>query len=337
MHIFRGQTADEVWRSAVAILQTEDARMQEGRGGTTREVLRACFEIERPQQRWVVSREPALNPAFALAEVIWIVNGQNEAHFLNFWNTQLPKFAGYGKTYHGAYGYRLRRQFGLDQLEKAFRALHNTPESRQVVLQIWDPRNDFPSEDGMPVDPDIPCNIVSLLKVRNNRLEWTQVMRSNDIFLGTPHNFVQFTAVQEIMAGWLGLEMGSYFQLSDSLHVYQERTGSDLQYLDIEPEPNLDSLRLPKTESDIILSNLYSTTAKMTLPNLPREELESLALGFEASAAYKNIIAVMGAESARRRNWPDASETLMAQCTNPAYKQLWQRWCLRTKSLNTNG
>jgi len=336
VQLFKGHTADDVWRSAVKTLRTEGAPVQEGRGGATREILRACFEIERPQQRWVVSREPAMNPAFALAEVMWIVNGRNESDFLNFWNTQLPAFAGFGATYHGAYGYRLRRQFGLDQLERAFQALQGNPLGRQVVLQIWDPRSDFPREDGSPVELDIPCNVASLLKVRNNRLEWTQVMRSNDLFLGTPHNFVQFTALQEIMAGWLGLEMGSYFHLSDSLHVYEESTGSDLRYADIEPEPNLDSLGLPRDESQAILSRLYATTARMTLPDLPREELQELALEFEASVAYKNILTVMGAESARRRNWQDTAEALMAHCTNPAYAQMWQRWCKRTGSLNTS-
>ena len=59
-----------------------------------------------------------------------------------------------------------------------------------------------------------------MLKVRDGALEWTQILRSNDVFRGLPYNFVQFTMMQEIMAGWLNLRVGSYNQLSDSLHIY---------------------------------------------------------------------------------------------------------------------
>ena len=46
-------------------------------------------------------------------------------------------------------------------------------------------------------------------------------MRSNDIFRGLPYNFVQFTSMQEILAGWLKINVGSYNHVSDSLHIYE--------------------------------------------------------------------------------------------------------------------
>ena len=81
---------------------------------------------------------------------------------------------------------------------------------------------DFPSDNGLPVADDIPCNICSMLKVRNGRLEWSQIMRSNDIFLGLPHNFVQFMTLQEVLAGWIGIEPGTYTHFADSLHLYEK-------------------------------------------------------------------------------------------------------------------
>ena len=35
-------------------------------------------------------------------------------------------------------------------------------------------------------------------KVRQGKLEWSQIMRSNDVLLGMPYNFIQFTGLQEI-------------------------------------------------------------------------------------------------------------------------------------------
>lgn len=31
--------------------------------------------------------------------------------------------------------------------------------------------------------------------------------------------FIQFTTLQEIIAGWLNLDIGEYFYFTDSLHV----------------------------------------------------------------------------------------------------------------------
>src|SRR5439155_956769 len=172
--------------------------------------LHAALSIRDSRQRWVASRFPPLNPPFAIAEVIWIICGRQDSKFLNYFNPKLPNFAGTGPTYYGAYGFRLREHFGVDQLERAYRALHSNKDSRQVVLQIWDPRMDLPTESGEPRAPDVPCNLTAILKVRGGRLEWTQVMRSNDLFRGLPHNIVQFTSLQEVIAGWLGLEPGTY-------------------------------------------------------------------------------------------------------------------------------
>src|SRR3712207_6365457 len=102
IRVLEGETANAVWQQAAAsLLVGTDARAQSSRAGPTIEVLHTVFTIRDPRQRWVIAREPALNPAFAIAEVVWIVTGRNDAAFLNYWNTQLPLYAGTGHTYHG--------------------------------------------------------------------------------------------------------------------------------------------------------------------------------------------------------------------------------------------
>lgn len=221
IHVFDGNTADEVWVNSAKQMFSQDMNTsQPSRGGKTQEILHAAYCIRDPRQRWVISRQPALNPAFAIAEVIWILCGRNDSLFLNFWNNKLPNYSGHVEYYHGAYGYRLRQLYGIDQLDRAYRALLNNSDGRQVVLQIWHPLLDFPKNDGAPVSTDVPCNIVALLKVRKNKLEWTQILRSNDLIRGVPYNFIQFTSIQEVLAGWLGVDVGSYNHFSDSLHIY---------------------------------------------------------------------------------------------------------------------
>ncbi len=334
MHLFEGSTADDVWLLAASKFEDPSAvHEQSSRAGDTKELLGAVFTIKNPRQRWIMSRRPAMNPAFAIAEVVWIVSGRRDASFLNHWNPRLPHFAGKGKNYHGAYGYRLRRHFGLDQLERAYQALLRNPDTRQVVLQIWDSSVDFPSPDGSPADTDIPCNICSFAKVRDNKLEWTQVLRSNDLFLGVPHNFVQFTSLQEILAGWLGIEVGHYQHIADCLHIYV-RDKKDIEGASkITSEENTDILRFTKADSDMFFAEMSDRMDCMTKVILSQKRLGQLARTQDLPNQFRNWLLVVAADCARRRQWVDLSCELMSECSNPALKQLWDRWFTRWLSV----
>ncbi|MBI2240147.1 MAG: thymidylate synthase [Magnetospirillum gryphiswaldense] len=328
---FQGDTADEIWRQAAAALTGEVGYLrQDSRLGATRELLHSTFHLHNPRQRWVLSRRPVLNPAFAIAEVVWILQGRNDAAFLNFWNPLLPKFAGEGTVYDGAYGHRLRVNLGLDQIERAYKVLVANPSSRQTVLQIWDGRTDMPNEDGSARSADIPCNVVAMPKVREGRLEWLQVMRSNDLYLGTPHNFIQFTTLQEVMAGWLGLEVGSYVQLSDSLHLYEH----DMAKVEIAHEPpavrNHDRLDLPKPEFDRVLSAIGSAMDRLRAPELRPHHFRGI---YEKGLpdGWQNMLRIAAADAARRRGWSNESQAAGDACGNEVLWTMWASWAERKR------
>ena len=328
---FEGPTADHVWQQLVEAFRAGDGVLgQPSRGGTTKEILHAAITVKDPRQRWVASRQPPLNVAFAIAEVVWIMTGRNDIAFLKAWNRRLPEYVGSGPQVHGAYGHRLRHHKGVDQVARAYQALSNNPDTRQAVLQIWDSSVDLPQPDGTPVDKDIPCNLMSLLKVRDGRLEWLQIIRSNDLFLGVPHNFVQVMCLQEVMAGWLGVECGAYHQVSDSLHLYDHDEESVLGSAP-PPDlpPNTDSLALPKEASETAFGELGRRIERMIAPGLRRDELDGIAVWDEGPVAFRNMLSVLAAEAARRRAWPDILDRVMAACTNPLYNELWRRWLER--------
>ena len=80
---FSGNTADETWLRVIAALRDgHGIRDQPSRGGPTKEILHAAIAVENPRARWVISRHPALNPAYAFAELIWTVNGREDSAFL---------------------------------------------------------------------------------------------------------------------------------------------------------------------------------------------------------------------------------------------------------------
>jgi thymidylate synthase len=325
--LFADSTANNAWMKASEAFRCgEQFRRFESRGGETSELLHATFSIDDPRQRWVVSRSPALNPAFALAEVVWIIKGREDERFLTYWNRQISKYAGKGPVFYGAYGHRLRRNFGLDQVERACSALAGDPSTRQIVLQIWDPTKDLPLENGSARADDIPCNVCALIKLREGRLEWLQVMRSNDLFLGLPHNFVQFTYLQEVLAGWLGVEVGTYNHVSDSLHVYDRDYNSMHSSAFVEAETNNDDLSFPKRISETCFDELERRIELFVSEGMTDLQHRRIAVWTDAPVPFQNILGVMAAEAARRRGWPELAVEIMSSNRNRAFVQIWNRW-----------
>ena len=327
MWAFSADSADELWREVrSAILGGDSVPWVEGRTGRTKEIRTALLTLRHPRDRWVVRRTP-VNPAAALAEVIWIVLGRRDAQFVNFWNPALPRYAGEDENYYGAYGYRLRKSYGFDQLAVAAEALLANADSRQVCLSVWHPETDMPRVMGVPRSRDIPCNVFSMLKRRDHRLHWTQVMRSNDFWLGLPVNLVQFTSLQEILAGWIGCEVGDYHHLSDSLHVYEPQW-AELRQLPEAPHPprNPDDLRLGYEASMDRFEEIGRRMEVMLNPGTDVSELSALLPPEHWQVGYANVLRVILADAARRKRHFDLAGEVMGDCTNPLISLLWKRW-----------
>jgi thymidylate synthase len=58
-------------------------------------------------------------------------------------------------------------------------------------------------------------------RIRNNKLNMSVYMRSNDVWLGSAYDFFQFTRVQLAMCSVLGIEPGTYAHHVGSLHIYE--------------------------------------------------------------------------------------------------------------------
>lgn len=324
--------ANEAWLQALTRLRKSSsaATIKSGRGMTT-ELLHVTITIRSPRQRWVAVRHPVMSPAFALAEAIWILAGRNDSAVLNFFNRDLPRFAGEGPTFYGAYGHRLRNHHGLDQLETAYWALRTNASTRQVVLQIWDPRADLPGLDGEPRSLDIPCNTQSFLRIQDGKLHWLQTMRSNDIFRGLPYNFVQFTTVQEVMAGWLGVGLGSYTHVVNSLHYYHEDIDRFAALPDSQAPANTESLMLPKEISDGCLRLMSDLITGVTQDRSQIAHYGALVDGGVLPPAYANMANAILAEAARRWGDTSSAQSRLGNVANPCIRDLMERWFSRMR------
>lgn len=191
------------------------------RGTKTLELHPAVIEVENPRRRLVTAHGRPVNVAFALAEALWILAGRNDVEMPAYYNSNVKQFSDDGIVFNAAYGNRLRRHFGHDQIEDVIKVLAADRDSRQATLVISSPRDDRGWLNGIPhAVKDRACNVLSHLLIREGALDWVQVVRSNDLLWGTPYNWMQFTHLQEYIAQRLGVPVGKYYHFADSLHIY---------------------------------------------------------------------------------------------------------------------
>jgi len=205
---------------------------EESRDGKVKEMLDMKTTLLNPYRRCVGGCERDINIFFLLAEAMWIALGRKDVAFLTLFNKKMSDFSDDGKTFHAPYGYRLRHfgirtedsfvddnlnaSKGYDQVIDAIKIFTENPNSRQVVMSIWNPNFDLGYKT-----KDIPCNDMVMLKIRNGKLITTIQNRSNDLHWGLPTNIFQFSFLTELMAGALGVELGTQTHNSQSLHIYE--------------------------------------------------------------------------------------------------------------------
>lgn len=172
----------------------------------------------RPKERVLLDPNRDANPFFHMMESLWMLAGRNDARFLDTWVRDFSaRFGEADGHMHGAYGKRWRCWWGLDQVAAAIVKLRNNPLDRQVVLQMWDPREDLWAEV-----KDRPCNTTIFLRVVDGALTMTVCCRSNDIVWGAyGANAVHMSFLQEYIASMLDIPVGPYYQMSNNFHGYE--------------------------------------------------------------------------------------------------------------------
>ncbi|SDG84137.1 thymidylate synthase [Sinosporangium album] len=214
MTTISGETIAEVFAASVAAVRQGAAVSP--RAMPTREVLDVRLLIDQPRGR-LLPAQPArvLNPAFAVAECVWILSG-TDASWIYDYNDRLRQYAEDDGILRGAYGPRMRRwDAQVDQLAQVVATLSDDPDSRRAVIQLYDPARDAGGHR------DVPCTLGYRFHLRGGRLHMVTTMRSNDLWTGLPYDIFTATVMHELMAGWLGVDLGPYHHHVDSLHLYE--------------------------------------------------------------------------------------------------------------------
>lgn len=103
--------------------------------------------------------------------------------------------------------------------------LRQKPDTRRAVLQIFEP------SDTERRHKEIPCTLAIQFAARSKMLDMIVTMRSQDAYVGLPHDLFCFTMLQEIIARSVELEVGEYKQFVGSLHLYDKDRAMAEQYM----------------------------------------------------------------------------------------------------------
>lgn len=222
-HLIQADNVSEALHTALNIASAKGQLIQTRNGPAYRIPGVVVTEYTNPMRRVLVNKERDANPFFHLMEAFWIIEGRRDVRFLTLFNKRMADYSDNKSWFHAAYGYRMRRHFKVDQIARAREKLAENKADRQVVLSIWDPNVD--NQKSL----DIPCNDMLKFWVEDGALNLSVFNRSNDIIWGAyGANVVQFSVLLEYMAASLGLPVGTYYQVSNDLHVY-----TDTPYLEV--------------------------------------------------------------------------------------------------------
>ncbi len=189
-----------------------------------REVIGVLVEIARPRARLSRS-ETRGRPFSAIGELLWYLSRDNRLDFIRPYIPRYAQESADGVTVRGGYGPRLFNHRGHDQVGSAIRLLRTHPTSKRAVVQIFD------AEDTEGDHVEVPCTTAFQFLVRGELLHMIVTMRSNDAFMGLPHDIFCFTMLQEIVARSLNREVGAYRQFTGSMHLYERNREAAGEYL----------------------------------------------------------------------------------------------------------
>lgn len=220
---FSGQTLDDVMRSVIEEIQARGGPINPSKGPAI-ELTGLLLEITNPRAR--LSRSETRGKPFScLGELCWYLVKTDQLGFISYYIPGYKEFAD-GNEIYGGYGPRLFAWRGLDQLANVTDLLRRRRDSRRAVIQLFD------AHDIVEEHRNVPCTCTLQFMIRDERLHIFTNMRSNDVFLGLPHDVFCFTMLQEIMARTLSIEIGTYKHAVGSLHLYDEHAAAAQQFLD---------------------------------------------------------------------------------------------------------
>lgn len=175
----------------------------------------------------------------AVKEMYWIyIMQSNKIEDLHKMNVSVwDEWAKEDGTIGPAYGAIISKPtFGYkNQLEYVVETLKKDPNSRRVMINLWD-------IDNLPEMALTPCCYNLIFNVLDGRLHMQLNIRSSDVALGLPFNIFQFQVLHKLIAHECKVEPADMIVMISNLHYYdrhEEKLLNQVDYDELFPDATL--------------------------------------------------------------------------------------------------
>ena len=273
---------DTIYQNIIKrIMEEGEEELNERTGHKTKALAGTTFSIDIEKDGFPVltlRKQPLKSP---IAEQVWFIQGEKDATFLRKFTKIWDAFLETDGTLSSAYGWRWRNHFGRDQLGKAIELLEKEPSSRHGVIVTWDPSDD--GHGGTP-KKNVPCPYTYTINIIGGRLNMHNIVRSNDMILGFPHDVAGFALLQAILAQKLGVVPGVYSHSISNAHIY------DIHY---EAAEELIKRRSDHKPVHLHLPNGAFERAEQKDPKLVEEIVDDISTQYEPLEPIKGLKIVL--------------------------------------------
>lgn len=171
----------------------------------------------------------------AMTEMEWFMSGDSKCpeKLSKWWAGQLGEDRHYEDGYsyqfrHSSYGlYEMGSPLGrFDQIAYILDGLKNHQHSRRLVMTSWNTgemANITKTNNNTNTPSTCHGSLIQFFVV-NGELHIKHYARSQDVMLGTPHNFVQYWALLTYFAFHSNLKVGSLTWAFGDAHIYNEES-----------------------------------------------------------------------------------------------------------------
>lgn len=208
MKYIHGTTIDKVYPKLI------DELLKSKQVKNTREIENCVVEVKHPNVKKICFKKRKISFEYANAELQWYWTGDNDCKNIGSYAKMWLRLSDDGIHNNSAYGYILQSYYTKDQIQEVIRMLELDKDSRRAVLNISVPYLDKINTK------DFQCTIAVQFLIRNNKLNETVFMRSNDVILGFPYDYIYFISLGQFIADSLGIKLGTYTHHATSLHLY---------------------------------------------------------------------------------------------------------------------
>lgn len=179
----------------------------------TKEMLNGGFTLLDITDNIATART-GYSVSYMLGELAWYFTGRDDVEFISKFSSFWGRISDDGVTNRSAYGAIVFNRYGFDQVAQVIDTLKRDPYSRRAIINF-----NVPNPERFETKDEI-YTIALVFELRDGKLDCTGIMRSNDVWLGTPYDVVFFTELQKHIANELGVGYGKYTHIAVSLYAY---------------------------------------------------------------------------------------------------------------------